>query len=296
MDSLPSRPADLRRAYGADSLQFGELRLPAGKGPFPVAIVIHGGCWVSRFASLRNTAALADALRREGVATWNVEYRRLDHPGGGWPGTLEDVAAAADFLRTLARARPLDLTRVVAVGHSAGGQLALWLAARKRLPAGSPLAPGNPLPLRGVVSLGGISDLAEFGERDRATCGPVVARLMGGTRAEVPERYAQASPIELLPLGTRQILIAGDSDRIAPQAGRDAYVAAALRAGDRVEQITVPGAGHFEVIAPTTSAWPLVRDAVRSALGMIRPERRGRAVPDRAPYAAEPAGATGSGA
>jgi acetyl esterase/lipase len=93
VDALPSKKADARIAYGADPLQFGELRLPAGSGPFPVGVVIHGGCWVSKFATLQNTSAMADALRDSGVATWNVEYRRLDNDGGGWPGTFADIAA-----------------------------------------------------------------------------------------------------------------------------------------------------------------------------------------------------------
>src|SRR5215210_6101524 len=125
VDKLPSKPADAKVAYGSDPLQFGELRLPKGTGPFPVAVVIHGGCWVSEFATLQNTAAAADALRDAGVATWNIEYRRSNNPGGGWPGTFMDVAAATDYVRELARRYTLDLTRVLAIGHSAGAHLAL---------------------------------------------------------------------------------------------------------------------------------------------------------------------------
>ncbi len=109
---------------------------------------MHGGCWVHGYAAAQNSAALADALRDAGLATWNVEYRRRDNPGGGWPGTFLDVAHAADSLRALASRYPLDLTRVVATGHSAGGQLALWLAARPKIPVGSPLHTANPLPHR----------------------------------------------------------------------------------------------------------------------------------------------------
>ena len=123
----------------------------AGPGLHPVAVVIHGGCWVERYADLRNTAALADALRREGLATWNIEYRRLDQKGGGWPGTFLDVAHAVDALRDLAKRYPLDLSRVVVVGHSAGGQLALWVGARHRLPKGGALYLPNPLGIKGVV-------------------------------------------------------------------------------------------------------------------------------------------------
>ena len=270
VDKLPSRPADHRIAYGMDSLQFGDLRLPNGPPPHPLVIVIHGGCWVSRFATLQNTAAISDALRDAGVATWNVEYRRLDHPGGGWPGTMADVAAAADYVRTLAKRFPLDTTRVVAIGHSAGGHLALWLGARGRLTSGSPLYTAQPLKLSAAVALGGPGDLADFTTYAANICGsPVIEQLLGGTPMTVPDRYAQASPRALLPLGVRQLLIVGAEDRVMPEAARNAYVEAATMAGDSAAAIVVPGA-HFEVIAPTSSAWPTVRDAILRLLSAPR--------------------------
>jgi acetyl esterase/lipase len=268
VDALPSRPADVRVAYGDVPLQFGELRLPSGKGPFPVVIVIHGGCWVKRFATLQNTAALADSLRNAGVATWNVEYRRLDNPGGGWPGTFLDVGAAADHVRVLARSHPLDLSRVVSIGHSAGAHLALWLAARARLPASSVLHRPAPLPLAGAVALGGPGDLRDFTTYARNICGgPVVEQLLGGSPNEMGDRYDQASPLALLPLKTPQVLVVGADDPVMPKRSRDAYVAAARAAGDAAEVIVVPDAGHFEVIAPTTAAWPTVRDRVLKLAG-----------------------------
>jgi acetyl esterase/lipase len=269
VDGLPSRPADARVNYATtDALQFGELRLPKGRGPFPVAIVIHGGCWVSKFATLQNTAAFADALRDAGVATWNVEYRRLDNPGGGWPGTFADVAAAADYVATLAKPHDLDLSRVVVVGHSAGAHLALWVAARSRLPSNSPLYQKSPLRVRAAVALGGPGDLRDFTTYARNICGaPVIEQLLGGTPQAVPDRYAQASPAELLPFGTRQVLIVGAEDGVMPLRARDAYIAAATKAGDRAESVVVPGAGHFETIAPTSAAWPRVRDKILELLG-----------------------------
>ncbi len=267
IDRLPARPADLRVGYAGHPLQFGELRLPSGTGPFPLAIVIHGGCWVSRFASLRNTAPLADVLRDAGVATWNLEYRRLDDPGGGWPGTFTDVAAAADHVQALAKQYPLDLAQVVAVGHSAGAHLALWLAARPRLPPGSPLYCEAPLRLRGVVALAGPGDLRDFMTYGGEICGAhVVERLLGGTPEAVPERYAQASPVELLPLGTRQVLIVGAEDGLMPARARDAYIAAATKAGDSAESVVIPGAGHFELIAPSSPAWAIVREKILELL------------------------------
>ena len=268
VDALPSRPADFRVTYGDDPLQFGELRLPSGSGPFPVAIVIHGGCWVSRFATLQNTAALSDALRNAGVATWNIEYRRLDNPGGGWPGTFVDVGGAADHVRVLAKSHPLDLSRVVSLGHSAGAHLALWLAARAKLPASSVLYSPSPLPLAGVVALGGPGDLRDFTTYARGICGgPVIEQLLGGSPEQMGERYDQASPLSLLPLETPQVLVVGVDDGVMPKQSRDAYIAAARAAGDAAEVIVVPDAGHFEVIAPTTAAWPTVRDQVLKLAG-----------------------------
>jgi acetyl esterase/lipase len=271
VDALPSRAADVRISYGTDPLQFGDLRLPKGSGPFPVALVIHGGCWVSTFATLQNTSAFADALREVGVATWNIEYRRLDNPGGGWPGTFADVAAAADQLGTLGSKYSLDLTRVVAVGHSAGGHLALWLAARSRLPASSVLYRKSPLRLRAAVSLGGPGDLRDFTTYARSICAaPVIEQLLGGNPESVPERYAQASPVELLPLGIRQLLIVGTEDPVMPSRARDSYIAAAKKSGDTAEAVAVPEAGHFEVVAPSSAAWPVVRDKILDSLDMRR--------------------------
>ncbi len=280
IDALPSRPADARIAYGRDSLQFGDLRLPVGRGPFPVAVVIHGGCWQHGLASLQNSAALSDALRDAGVATWNVEYRRYDNPGGGWPGTFLDVAVAADSLRSIAKRYPLDLTRVVSVGHSAGGHLALWLAARNRLKADSPLRIGDPLPLVAAISLGGPGDLRDFSSYGDPICGErVIQTLLGGDPEVVPDRWAQGSPVQLLPLGVRQLMIAGESDRIMPQRALEAYAAAVRAKGGDIDVIRIPGAAHFEVMAPTTAAWPIVRDAIVKALTPGRPVRQGQTPP-----------------
>lgn len=257
--NLPSRPADERIQYGKDALQFGELRLPKGKGPFPVAVVIHGGCWLSNFATLKSTAAIADALREAGVATWNIEYRRSDNPGGGWPGTFTDVAAAADHVRILAGRYPLDLERVIAVGHSAGGHLSLWLAARPGLPADSALRRENPLRLRAAVDLGGPANLRDFTTSAVEICGePVIEKLLGGSPQAVPARYAQASPAELLPIAVPQLLIVGSDDTVMPARARDAYATAVRKLRGVVDVVVIPDAGHFEVIAPTSAAWPLV--------------------------------------
>jgi acetyl esterase/lipase len=266
VNKLPSKPADARIVYGADPLQFGDLRLPKGEGPFPLVVVIHGGCWLS-IANLDNTAPMADALRDAGVATWNVEYRPGDRPGGGWPGTFEDIATAVDHVRALAEKHPIDLARVVVAGHSAGAHLALWTAARSRLKSDSVLHRGAPLPMVAAVALGGPGDLRDFETYGSAICGPALERLMGGAPDSAADRWAQASPAELLPLGIRQVLIVGENDRVMPTRARDAYAAKARAAGDAVEVKVVPGA-HFEVIAPTTEAFVTVKNQILALLGI----------------------------
>ena len=258
---LAAAPAQHRVAYGNDRMQFGDLRLPDGEGPHPVAIVIHGGCWLSAFADLQLMAPLADALTRAGVATWNIEFRSADNVGGGWPGTLLDVARAVDHTRELAAKYPLDLKRVVAVGHSAGGHLALWAAARHRVPNGSPLFVNDPLHIGGVVSLAGISDLKRY-LQESSGCGKSIPRLMGGLPNDVPERYQSASPIEMLPLGVRQVLFIGAQDPIVRPPHNSVYATAAQQSGDSVHAATLDGAAHFEVIAPSSSVWPTIENAV----------------------------------
>src|SRR5260221_265652 len=180
----PFPKADRRIAYGKDPLQFGDLRLPGGKGPFrrpyPVAIVIHGGCWLAEY-DLEYMGRLSAALAEKGVATWTIEYRRVGNPGGGTPGTFNDVAAAAAHLRVLAKQYPLDLKRTIAVGHSAGGHLALWLA--------------SSFPLKGVVSLAGVGDLRAAAEQ--GVCGDAATRLLPTASGAGPG-YRRYSPRTML--------------------------------------------------------------------------------------------------
>ena len=155
--NLPVNAPDLRSAYGLDSLQFGELRLPEGKGLHPVVVIIHGGCWLNAY-DLHLMAPMATALTQAGYATWNLEYRRVGDEGGGWPGTFLDIAAGLNHLKQLASAYDLDLSRIVVIGHSAGGHLALWLAGQHQLPGDSEIFTRNLVPISGVVSLAGITD------------------------------------------------------------------------------------------------------------------------------------------
>ncbi|MBI3362061.1 MAG: alpha/beta fold hydrolase [Chloroflexi bacterium] len=250
-----------RIPYGPDQLQFGDLRLPSGPGPYPVAIVIHGGFWLA-FYDLTLMDSICAALTEAGVATWNIEYRRVGNRGGGWPGTFQGVGLAADHLRELARRNNLDLDRVVSLGHSAGGHLALWLAGRHRIPAGNVLSSGTggPLPLKTVVSLAGVNDL-EWAARRRVGMG-AVERLIGGGPDTHPERYAVGSPAALLPLGVRQILIHGTDDGNVPFEISRVYRDAAVVRGDEAVLIPLPGAGHFEVIDPQSREWGRVSEAV----------------------------------
>ena len=147
-----------RIAYGPEPRQFGDLRMPAGEGPHPVVIGIHGGYWRVRY-DLNHFGHACSALTAAGFATWNIEYRRTGEPGGGWPGTFQDVAAAADFLRVLAPQYNLSLDHALSLGHSAGGHLAFWLAGRHTIASDSPIFTPNPLPLSGAVALAGAVDL-----------------------------------------------------------------------------------------------------------------------------------------
>jgi acetyl esterase/lipase len=168
IDSLPRRAPDRRIAYGEDPKQYGELRVPAGGGPHPLVVLVHGGCFKAAYATAEYMAPIGDALKDEGIASWSIEYRRLGDPGGGWPGTYRDVGRGIDLLRSIAGQYGLDLSRVVVVGHSAGGHLAMWAAGRSRLPRESPLYSADPLPLRGAVDLAGPVDMSAHIRRVRA--------------------------------------------------------------------------------------------------------------------------------
>ena len=267
LDQLPASAPDHRVAYGNDASQFGDLRVPAGAGPHPVVVLVHGGCFKAAYATNRDLAAMADALRRDGIASWNIEYRRLGEAGAGWPGTYLDVGRAVDHLRQLAGPHRLDLRRVVVVGHSAGGHLAMWAAARSRLPTGSPVYMPDPLPLRGALNLAGPVDMtANIAGYEGLCKDQVITGLLGGTPGSVPERYASASPIRLLPLGMPQALIIGEHEDFVPRPLMEAYVAAARRAGDPVRLIVLPGIDHFQIASPLTAAWTPVAAAIRALL------------------------------
>ncbi|HYR86658.1 MAG TPA: alpha/beta hydrolase [Terriglobia bacterium] len=252
-----------RIAYGSDPLQFGDLRLPRDAGLHPVVIVIHGGFWRARY-DLEYIGHLCAALTAAGIATWSLEYRRIGNPGGGWPGTLQDVARGADHLRLMAVTHRLDLARVIALGHSAGGHLALWLGSRRKIPPDNPLHTHDPLHLAGIVSLAGVADLKRAWELRLSNT--VVADFLGGSPEEAPDRYHVASPIEQLPFDIPQKLLHGTADMDVPFELSERYVSAATARGDAADLITLDDAGHFELVDPRTKEFARGREAVQELL------------------------------
>jgi acetyl esterase/lipase len=262
--SGPTPDATLR--YGAAPSQYAELFVPPGKGPFPVAVLVHGGCWTKEFGGITQLRNMAGALAARGIAVWNVEYRRVDEAGGGYPGTYQDMNAALDLLARTARDYPLDLERLVAVGHSAGGQLVQWLAGRPRIPASSPLFRADAVPVRRVVSLGGVADLRRESALLKSSCGREVAELAGTPSAARPDVFADTNAGDLMPNGSRTILVTGELDTISPPRVAHDFAARARAAGDAAEVIILPGASHYDEVAATSGSWPLVLGAIEAAL------------------------------
>lgn len=261
LDRQPSSP-DRRIPYGSEPLHFGELRLPDGPGPHPCAIAIHGGFWRNRY-NLAHLGHLCAALTACGIATWNIEYRRIGDPGGGWQGTFQDVARAARFPFDNASRYDIDADRIVTIGHSAGGHLASWLAGGANVPGDGPIRTDR-IPLRAVVSVAGVLDLRRALELELSE--GAVRDLLGGTPVDVPERYAAASPIKLLPTGVPHLLVHGEVDDIVPIEISERYHQAALAAGDDVTLRTLSGTGHFEPIDPDSAVWPEVLAAIQARI------------------------------
>lgn len=269
VQALPKPPAGKRIAYGPGARQFGELRLPNGRGPHPVAILLHGGCWQSMF-NLDYLAPLADRLAREGVATWNLEYRGIGDVGGGWPGTFEDAAAGAAKLRVIAKANSLDLNRVVLAGHSAGGQLALWLAGPTYKKDLAPLHAHARVKVRGVVGLAAIADMRDYG-RGLGDCSQSVAQVLGGSPEKQPRRYAATSPAERLPVGVPLRLFVGGADPIVTRKHQEGFVTKARKRRDKIELTVIEGAGHFDPVMPDAPASRTVQQAIHRLLGSRMP-------------------------
>ncbi|HVI99288.1 MAG TPA: alpha/beta hydrolase [Sphingomonas sp.] len=270
-DDLTSRPRpapDATIAYGDDRMQKVDVWVPHGRGPFRTVLMVHGGCWQTAIADRSLMDWIAADLRDAGHAVWNIDYRGVDRDGGGYPGTFLDAARAADAVRDHAGRFGLDTRRIVAVGHSAGAHLALWLAGRPRLPEASPLAGGDPLGIAHVVALGGLPDLEAVAASPDNGCGiDVAADLVGPATAAHPDPYADTSVPRLLPLGVRQDLVNGRDDAIVPlRLGTD-YAERARAAGDEAALHVIDATGHVELVTPDTAAWTAAKALIAAAFG-----------------------------
>lgn len=252
----PASPRAL--AYGDDPLQHVDLWSPRGAGPHPVVFMVHGGCWQTNIATAEIMNRMAQAFVDKGVAVWNVEYRGVDVDGGGYPGTFADIAAVSDLLRDKGADYGLDTSRTVALGHSAGGHLAIWMAGRGRIGTDSPLHASDAQKLRAVISIGGLPDLEQARVEAAGACGSdTVDRLVGQGRSNP---FADTSPVELLPIGIPQVLVSGEADVIAPPRFAHDYAAKVRKNGEDIRVIDVPDQGHFELITPGTRAGDTVVD------------------------------------
>ncbi|MGW2785473.1 alpha/beta hydrolase [Streptomyces populi] len=277
--SHPAVDPDVTMAYGDHPDQVIDFYAPRDPDPAvlaPVVVVLHGGAWRAPY-DRRHITPFAAFLTRRGFAVANVEYRRGEDGGRGgaeaggtaagapvagrWPDTFDDVAAALDALPALVRrALPgADPGRVVITGHSAGGHLALWVAARHLLPADAPWRTDGPAPLRGVVALAPIADFQVAEELD--VCGGAFRQLLGG-EAAFAERLPYADPVRLLPTGIATTLVQGRTDVVVPQAVAESYADAAAEAGEVVGLTLLEGVGHFPLIDPSADACAVVAEEI----------------------------------
>ncbi|MER6673749.1 alpha/beta hydrolase [Streptomyces sp. NPDC000983] len=266
--SHPPVDPDATAAYGDHPdqvIDFYAPRVQAAPGtPVPVVAVLHGGAWRSPY-DRRHITPFAGFLAGRGFAVAVVEYRRgaegAADRAGRWPDTLDDVAAALDALPALvAGALPqADLGRTVVTGHSAGGHLALWAAARHLLPSDAPWRTDGPAPLRGVVALAPIADFAVADKLD--VCGGAARQFLGGDE-HFAERRPYADPALLLPTGIATTLVQGRTDVDVPQAVAEAYADAAARAGEVVGLTLLEDVGHFPLIDPAADACAVVAEEI----------------------------------
>lgn len=274
LSGMKPAPADETISYGPTASQVIDVYRPKTPGPHPVLIMVHGGCW-SKEVGRQQLAGPAAALAAKGMIVWNIEYRRFEEPGGGYPGMYQDVAAAADRLRAEAPRLGADLGRVMAFGHSAGAHLALWAADRHKLPAGSALHTDNPLPIRTVVAYGGAGDLKNLQDLLPWACGPEpkIAAVVGPKTAERPDPFADTSPRALLPSGVRTVVLQGEYDDILPPFVALWWRQAATKAGDPVEARILRDAAHFDGVALQSPAWTEVQATIVREMKALAPAK-----------------------
>ncbi|HKU17529.1 MAG TPA: alpha/beta hydrolase [Steroidobacteraceae bacterium] len=253
--------------YGPAPSQAVDVFLPGGKGPHPVAILIHGGCWRDLpGAGREQLRPIASELANRGIAVWSIGYRRADEQGGGYPGTFQDVATGIDQLRLHAARYDLDVSRTVVVGHSAGGHLALWASLRDQLPAGSPLRSTNASIPGSVISLAGVPDLKAFGRFVPLLCGPGIIEKLAPHGGSI-DPYADTSPAQLPPPRGPVVMVSGILDRLVPPYVADDYARSMRRAHSKaVTLVEIPGAGHFDLVTPGTAAWKEVESRIVEAV------------------------------
>jgi len=249
--TLPPPPADARLRYGPEPAQFGDLRLPRKNVLPPLVMMIHGGFWRARY-DLSHAGHLCGALTALGLATFNTEYRRVGDAGGGWPGTFEDIRSAYAYLRQHASTRRFDSAKMLIMGHSAGGQLALCLAGHERS-------------VTRCLSLAGVADLERAFELHLSN--DAVVEFLGGKPDQVPEHYQEASPIDLAMPYATQYLLHGQGDQVVPIDISRRYAQRKKSVGEGVVLREIPKADHFAVIDPRSQAWTAVQEAVLQALG-----------------------------
>jgi acetyl esterase/lipase len=243
--ALAPPAADARLSYGSDSNEFGDIRVPKGKGPFPAAMNIHGGFWRSKY-DLAHASHLCAALTAKGIATWNIEYRRVGNAGGGWPGTFQDVRSGFRYLGQIAGHYNLDASKLLVMGHSAGAELALCLASHESS-------------LRGVISLAGVVNLQRAFEDHLSN--DAVVEFLGGKPTEVADHYREADPMQINVKPAAWVIHGLKDDIVPPPYSRN-YVESKKAKGEDAHLLEIATADHFDLIDPRSSAWPRVESTV----------------------------------
>lgn len=260
--ALKFSDADHRLKYGENAMQFGDLRLPEGVGPFPVLVLIHGGCWSSKkFADLEFMSPFADSYRQEGIATWNIEFRGVEDEGGAWPGSFKDIGMAIDYLKVIAEEYNLDLSNVVVVGHSSGGYYALWSGIRQNLKPDNDAYVADPLNVKKTINLAGPADLEDFmkNTQEKACGDKVINKLLGNAKEKIKRNLKQSSVIEHEPVRISQSIIIGRDDKAVDEKQYSKFIKKAKkRFFYDVGLSTIYDCGHFDLIDPTTEAFEMV--------------------------------------